>query len=195
MGKQTMIDSTQGAHQRKNKAQWTAIRPRKEKCCQPKRLIETGLLFTFFNAFFFPRTTFIDFTAARPTPAFSFFLFFFFFFFLEDWCLSSNIDKTKIMIFNNAGRFNACKKKKKKKKKRKKQAKPWSILIILSQSNKHLAFESILADCQYGFLSQGSCETLLVQLVHPGWNYKFWTQTDRFFVIIMDCESLWKTYK
>ena len=32
--------------------------------------------------------------------------------------------------------------------------------------NKHLAFESILADCQHGFRSQRSCETQLVQFFH-----------------------------
>ena len=35
--------------------------------------------------------------------------------------------------------------------------------IIVSNINKHLAFESILADCQHGFRSQRSCETQLVQ--------------------------------
>ena len=38
--------------------------------------------------------------------------------------------------------------------------------IIVSNMNKHIAFESILADCQYGFRSQRSCETQLVQLYH-----------------------------
>ena len=38
--------------------------------------------------------------------------------------------------------------------------------IILSNINKHLAFESILADCQHGFRSQRSCETQLVQIYH-----------------------------
>ena len=38
--------------------------------------------------------------------------------------------------------------------------------IIVSNVNKNLAFESILADCQYGFLSQRSCETQLVQFFH-----------------------------
>ena len=32
--------------------------------------------------------------------------------------------------------------------------------------NKHLALDSIPADCQHGFRSQGSCETQLVQFVH-----------------------------
>ena len=31
--------------------------------------------------------------------------------------------------------------------------------ILVSNINKHLAFESILADCQHGFRSQRSCET------------------------------------
>ena len=35
--------------------------------------------------------------------------------------------------------------------------------IIVSNINKPLAFESILADCQHGFRSQRSCETQLVQ--------------------------------
>ena len=35
--------------------------------------------------------------------------------------------------------------------------------IIVSNINKHTAFESILADCQHGFRSQRSCETQLVQ--------------------------------
>ena len=38
--------------------------------------------------------------------------------------------------------------------------------IIVSNINKHLAFESILADCQHGFQSQRSCETQLVQFYH-----------------------------
>ena len=38
--------------------------------------------------------------------------------------------------------------------------------IIVSNINKHLAFESILADCQHGFRSQTSCETQLVQFFH-----------------------------
>ena len=40
------------------------------------------------------------------------------------------------------------------------------IYIIVSNINKHLAFESILADCQHGFRSQRSCETQLVQFYH-----------------------------
>ena len=42
-------------------------------------------------------------------------------------------------------------------------AKPY---IIVSNINKHLAFESILADCQHGFRSQRSCETQLVQFFY-----------------------------
>ena len=38
--------------------------------------------------------------------------------------------------------------------------------IIVSNINKHLAFESILADCQHGFRSQRSGETQLVQFFH-----------------------------
>ena len=38
--------------------------------------------------------------------------------------------------------------------------------IILSNINKHLAFESILADCRHGFRSQRSCETQLFQFFH-----------------------------
>ena len=38
--------------------------------------------------------------------------------------------------------------------------------IIVSNINRHLAFESILADCQHGFRSQRSCETQLVQFFH-----------------------------
>ena len=38
--------------------------------------------------------------------------------------------------------------------------------IIVSNINKHLVFESILADCQHGFRSQRSCETQLVQFFH-----------------------------
>ena len=38
--------------------------------------------------------------------------------------------------------------------------------IIVSNLNKHLAFERILADCQHGFRSQRSCETQLVQFLH-----------------------------
>ena len=36
--------------------------------------------------------------------------------------------------------------------------------IIVSNINKHLSTESILADCQHGFRSQRSFETQLVQL-------------------------------
>lgn len=38
--------------------------------------------------------------------------------------------------------------------------------IIVSNMNKHLASESILADCQHGFRCRRSCETQLVQFVH-----------------------------
>ena len=38
--------------------------------------------------------------------------------------------------------------------------------IKVSNINEHLAFESILADCQHGFRSQRSCETQLVQFYH-----------------------------
>ena len=38
--------------------------------------------------------------------------------------------------------------------------------ILVSNINKHLALDSILADCQQGFQSQWSCETQLVQFVH-----------------------------
>ena len=38
--------------------------------------------------------------------------------------------------------------------------------IIVSNINKRLALESILADCQHGFRSQRSCETQLVQFHH-----------------------------
>ena len=38
--------------------------------------------------------------------------------------------------------------------------------ILVSNINKHLAFESILIDCQHGFQSQRSCETQLVQFYH-----------------------------
>ena len=36
----------------------------------------------------------------------------------------------------------------------------------MSNINKHLALDSILADCQHGFQSQRSLETKLVQFVH-----------------------------
>ena len=61
--------------------------------------------------------------------------------------------------------------------------------IIESNINKHLAFESILADCQHGFRSQRSCETQLVQFYHDmvgnldGAQDRGQKQTD---VIIMD---------
>ena len=38
--------------------------------------------------------------------------------------------------------------------------------IIVSNINKHLALEIILADCQHGFRTQRSCETQLVQFYH-----------------------------
>ena len=38
--------------------------------------------------------------------------------------------------------------------------------IIVSNINKHLAFESIFADCQHGFRNQRSCEPQLVQFYH-----------------------------
>ena len=40
------------------------------------------------------------------------------------------------------------------------------ILVSNSNINKHLALDGILADCHYGFRSQRSCETRLVQFVH-----------------------------
>ena len=61
--------------------------------------------------------------------------------------------------------------------------------IIVSNINKHLAFENILADCQHGFRSQKSCETQLVQFYHDmvsnldGARDRGQKQTD---VIIMD---------
>ena len=36
----------------------------------------------------------------------------------------------------------------------------------MSNINKHLALDIILADCHYGFRSQRSCETQLVECVH-----------------------------
>ena len=38
--------------------------------------------------------------------------------------------------------------------------------ILVSNINKHLAVDSILADCQHGFRSQRSCKTQLIQFVH-----------------------------
>ena len=38
--------------------------------------------------------------------------------------------------------------------------------IVVSDINRHLTSDSILADCQHGFWSQRSCETQLVQFVH-----------------------------
>ena len=40
--------------------------------------------------------------------------------------------------------------------------------ILVSNINKHLALDSILAVCQHGFRSRRSCETQLVQFVHDG---------------------------
>ena len=37
---------------------------------------------------------------------------------------------------------------------------------IVSNINKHLSFDNILADCQHGFRSQRSCETHLLQFFH-----------------------------
>ena len=61
--------------------------------------------------------------------------------------------------------------------------------IKVSNINKHLAFESILADCQHGFRSQMFCEPHLVQFYHDmvsnldGARDRGQKQTD---VIIMD---------
>ena len=38
--------------------------------------------------------------------------------------------------------------------------------ILVSNINKHLALDSILADCHHGFRCPTSCETQLVQFVH-----------------------------
>ena len=38
--------------------------------------------------------------------------------------------------------------------------------ILVSNINKHLALDSILADCQHGFRGRRSCETQLVQFVN-----------------------------
>ena len=38
--------------------------------------------------------------------------------------------------------------------------------ILVSNINRHLALDSILADCQHGFQSQRSCKTQLFQLMH-----------------------------
>ena len=38
--------------------------------------------------------------------------------------------------------------------------------ILVSNINRHLALDSILADCQHGFRSQRFCLTQLVQFVH-----------------------------
>ena len=61
--------------------------------------------------------------------------------------------------------------------------------ILVSNINKHLALDSIIADCQHGFRSQRSCETQLVQFVHDiisnldGAENRWHKQTD---LIIMD---------
>ena len=38
--------------------------------------------------------------------------------------------------------------------------------ILVSNINKHVALDNVLADCQHGFRSQRSCKTQLVQFVH-----------------------------
>ena len=38
--------------------------------------------------------------------------------------------------------------------------------MLVSNIINHLALDSILVDCQHGFQSQRSCDTLLVQFVH-----------------------------
>ena len=38
--------------------------------------------------------------------------------------------------------------------------------VLVSNVNKYLASASLLADCQYGFQSQRSCGTQLIQFVH-----------------------------
>ena len=64
--------------------------------------------------------------------------------------------------------------------------------IIVSNINKHFAFESILADCQHCFRSQRSCETQLVQFYRDmvsnldGALNPDYKQTD---VVIMDFEK------
>ena len=68
--------------------------------------------------------------------------------------------------------------------------------IIVSNINKLLAFESILADCQHGFRSQRSCETQLVQFYYDmvsnldGARDRGQKQTD---VIIMDFAKAFDT--
>ena len=55
--------------------------------------------------------------------------------------------------------------------------------ILVSNINKHLALDSILAGCQHGFRSQRSCDTQLVQLRYhqqPGWWNESGAQADRF---------------
>ena len=54
--------------------------------------------------------------------------------------------------------------------------------IIVGNMNKHLSFESILADRQHGFLSQRCCETQLVKFYHgtqPGSCSELWSKADR----------------
>ena len=61
--------------------------------------------------------------------------------------------------------------------------------ILMSNINKHITLDIILADCQHGFRSRRSCETQLVQFVHAiisnldGVRSRGHTQTD---LIIMD---------
>ena len=61
--------------------------------------------------------------------------------------------------------------------------------ILVSNTNKHLALDSMIADCQHGFRGQRSCETQLVQFVYDiisnldGAVNRGHTQTD---LIIMD---------
>ena len=62
--------------------------------------------------------------------------------------------------------------------------------ILVSNINKHLALDRILADCQHGFRSRRSCETHFVQFGHDiisnldGAMNRGHKQTD---LIIMDC--------
>ena len=63
--------------------------------------------------------------------------------------------------------------------------------ILVSNINKHLALDSIFADCQHGFRSRRPCETQVVQFVHDiisnldGAMNRGHKQTD---LIIMDFE-------
>ena len=52
--------------------------------------------------------------------------------------------------------------------------------ILVSNINKHLALDSILADCHHGLRSQRSCEICARHHQQPGWDCESWTQTDRF---------------